>query len=413
MKRITKSKGSGGRLRVGLLVAIATALLLVSATSAFAAAIPAEIVGSGSGSGWVKGNEGVSNGHVEGGEPLVNCHWNGHEFDTAIPVGSGKCQTMAQETVAGVGESLRVGHEADLGSLFEGWKVLEGIPTGCEQENPGAGECIAAVFGPSGSIKIEVKFGEEPTPPKNITPPTISGTAKIGKTLKGNPGTWEGKPETFSYKWLRCDELGASCVAISGAEGTEYVVTEEDAEHTLRFEETAKNGLGEASATSAQTAVVPKPGGNGEASIPSLVYGEVEQTTSLESACEEVFLGIFLPGVEHEYENSCTVIATSTGQESALSAADEGAVAVGHLVNGSYSLAQALQVQGTDTESLGGVSTGFGTVAAGPYTLLNWAVPVSADTVKVDFKQPIGKHDPLHTGTYAKTITLTLKQTLP
>src|SRR5262249_28663807 len=159
-----------------------------------------------------------------------------------------------------------------------------------------------------------------------------------------------GGPETFAHQWLRCDETGASCAPIAGAEGTEYEVTEEDAESTLRFKETAKNGLGEASATSAQTAVVPKAGGGEtEASKEGEVYGEVPQTTSLESACSEVFLGEFLPGVSKNYENGCLVTATSTGEETSLSAADESPNAVGYLVNGSNALAQPLQVKGTDT----------------------------------------------------------------
>ena len=44
---------------------------------------------------------------------------------------------------------------------------------------------------------------------------------------------------------------------------------------------------------------------------------------------------------------------------------------------------------------------------------MDWAVPVSKDAVGIGFRQPIGEHDPLHTGVYAKTITLTLEQTKP
>jgi hypothetical protein len=44
---------------------------------------------------------------------------------------------------------------------------------------------------------------------------------------------------------------------------------------------------------------------------------------------------------------------------------------------------------------------------------LTYATPVSADGVEVEFNQPIKKHDPLHTGVYSKTITVTLLQTKP
>jgi hypothetical protein len=391
-------------MRLALLLASAAAFLLVPV--AVASAASATIKFEGEGSGWVKEIP-----LAVPGSPPIECHWNGTEIDVGVP-SAGECvqATVGEEPPFPPG--IVATHEQDPGSLFGGWKIIEGTEISCTQESPAAGNCGVVTFG--GPIVIKATFNAEPVPPSNVTPPTISGTAKIGKTLKGNAGTWKGAPETFTYQWLRCDEAGENCVPIAGAEGTEYEVTEADAESTLRFEETATNGQGSDSATSAQTAVVPKAGGGEtEDSKEGEVYGEVEQTTSLESVCEEVFLGVFLPGVEADYENSCNVVATSTGQESALSAADENAEAVGHLVNGSYSLAQSLEVQATDTESLGGVSTGFGTLDAGPYTLLDWAVPVSADTVQVDFKQPIGLHDPLHHGTYSKVITLTLQQTLP
>jgi hypothetical protein len=46
-----------------------------------------------------------------------------------------------------------------------------------------------------------------------------------------------------------------------------------------------------------------------------------------------------------------------------------------------------------------------------PLTLLSYAVPVNYDHVTLEFSQLIKKHDPLHTGEYSKTITLTLEQT--
>jgi len=244
--RLGRGPGSGPRLY--LLAALVTAFLLVPAASAFAGPIPGEIVFSGEGSGWVKGNEGVSNGHLEGGEPLVKCHWNGHEVDVGTSltesgvVGLHECKTKAQETIAGVGESLRVGHEADLGSLFEGWKVLEGIATGCEQENPGAGECIAAVFGPSGSIKIEATFtGGSPEVPLTLkkkgtgdgtvtstpagiscapgcTEETVEFPENEGVTLEAS----EDASSTFTG-WTGCDaEPGGDCeVTMSAAKEVE------------------------------------------------------------------------------------------------------------------------------------------------------------------------------------------------
>jgi hypothetical protein len=397
VKRKAKQSGSGGRLRLTLLLATAAAFFLVPAVAASAATpVPVHVIIEGTGEGAVIGEEPFP------GTPPINCHMPSQVGDV--------CDS---ETVVGEFNAILLTYEVGptIATEFNpGWSSEGGFPIGCEE----AIALYCSVVATGGPITIHAGFKEEPTPPSNVTPPTISGTAKVGKTLKGNAGTWKGGPETFTYQWLRCDESGASCAPIAGAESNEYTVTEEDIESTLRFEETATNGLGSASATSAQTAVVPKAGeGSGESSKAGEVYGEVEQETSLlESTCEEVFLGTFKAGVEETYENSCNVTATSTGAATSLTAADEGSEAVGRLVNGSYSLAQPLQVQGTDTEGLGGVSTGFGTVEP-EHTLLNWAVPLSADLVQVDFKQLIKKHDPLHTGTYSKVITLTLKQTTP
>ena len=44
---------------------------------------------------------------------------------------------------------------------------------------------------------------------------------------------------------------------------------------------------------------------------------------------------------------------------------------------------------------------------------MTWTGPVSNDAVTLDFKQSIGATDPLRTGTYAKTLTLTLTTTAP
>jgi hypothetical protein len=416
VKRNAKQNGSGGRLRLALLAATAAAFLLVPAAQAFAH-FPITVEGAGAGSGWVYGKA------PNEGNPVIECHWNGAEgkfdFGTSVAEGSNVAglNECKSETVTNEIEGVLAEPSADEGSLFAGWMTLEGIGLGCEEAGEAALPhelCGVITFG--GPVKIKATFNTEPTAPANITPPTISGTAKVGKTLKGNAGTWSGEPApTFTHQWWRCNEAGEECEEIAGATGTEYEVTEEDCGKTLFFEETATNELGSASAQSELKGPVLCGGEVPVGEEPDEVYGEVPATTSLESKkCEEegIFLGTFLPGVEKDYENSCTVIATSSGAESALSAADEGAEAVGYLVNGTYSLAQLLEVQGTDTESLGGVSTGFGTMET-PYTLLSWAVPVSADTVQVDYRQPIGKHDPLHTGTYSKVITLTLEQTLP
>jgi hypothetical protein len=96
-------------------------------------------------------------------------------------------------------------------------------------------------------------------PPRNTTPPTISGTPQVGQTLTANVGTWSGAPPlTFSYRWRRCASTGSSCSDISAATAKTYVLTSADEGTTLRVRVTARNSRGSASATSPQTAVIAK-----------------------------------------------------------------------------------------------------------------------------------------------------------
>ena len=48
-----------------------------------------------------------------------------------------------------------------------------------------------------------------------------------------------------------------------------------------------------------------------------------------------------------------------------------------------------------------------------PVSLVSYLAPASNDTVTVEFKQPVGAGDALRTGTYAKTLTLTLSTDEP
>jgi hypothetical protein len=167
--------------------------------------------------------------------------------------------------------------------------------------------------------------------------------------------------------------------------------------------------------------------------IPVGVHGEVPQTTTIEElGCASVDLGTFVPGAPglgevppleegHSYEGGCLVTLTSTGQATSLTAADETGVDTGFLTQKlnepplayPYSLAKPLFIGAKEAgPPLGGEATPGGALVS-PVTLMNWATPVSKDPVGVGFRQPIGENDPLHTGVYAKTITLTLQQTTP
>ena len=78
----------------------------------------------------------------------------------------------------------------------------------------------------------------------------------------------------------------------------------------------------------------------------------------------------------------------STAGDAALTVSDPG-----HLMNGTFSLPEPLQVL----------------VLARP----RWTAPVSNDPVTITFKQHINANDALRTGAYSKTLTFTLSTTTP
>jgi hypothetical protein len=93
--------------------------------------------------------------------------------------------------------------------------------------------------------------------PSNTSPPKITGTVQVGKTLTADPGTWSGTtPITYTYAWQRCDANGGACTAIAGANAQSYKLTTEDVGHTIRVQVAAKNQAGTMTATSVPTAVV-------------------------------------------------------------------------------------------------------------------------------------------------------------
>ena len=146
-------------------------------------------------------------------------------------------------------------------------------------------------------------------------------------------------------------------------------------------------------------------------SAPGSVAGSVPATLSLGIGAA-ASLGNFVLGVPADYTASVAATVTSTAADAALTAADPSPTAPGHLVNGSYALAQPLQLRASDP---GNPSPSFVPLpgAGAPATLLSWPGPVTNDAVVLDFKQSIGSTDPLRTGTYAKTVVLTLTTTDP
>src|SRR5262245_22779825 len=114
---------------------------------------------------------------------------------------------------------------------------------------------VAAGFGVFAAVALATAASK----PANTSPPTTSGQAQEGQTLKADPGTWSGtKPIDFSYQWRRCDTRGANCANLSAATDQIYTVSSDDVGRTLRVLVTAANGEGADTASSNQTGVVTK-----------------------------------------------------------------------------------------------------------------------------------------------------------
>jgi hypothetical protein len=137
------------------------------------------------------------------------------------------------------------------------------------------------------------------------------------------------------------------------------------------------------------------------------VSGTVPSTLALNVSGPAPSLGTFVPGRAMDYTTALTVGVTSSGGNAALTVQDPSGTATGHLVNGAFTLAAALQAK-----------AGAGTFApvgsaASPLTLASYGGPVANEPVGVTFKQSIGATEALRTGTYNKTVVLTLSTTAP
>ena len=105
------------------------------------------------------------------------------------------------------------------------------------------------------------RFWRRRSKPTNTLPPSISGTARQGQTLKTSNGSWSNSPSSYSYQWQDCITTG--CSNIAGATGSSYTLAASDVGSAIDVIVTATNSAGSASATSAHTAsVTPLPPSN-------------------------------------------------------------------------------------------------------------------------------------------------------
>jgi hypothetical protein len=107
-------------------------------------------------------------------------------------------------------------------------------------------------------------------PPVNTSIPLVAGSALVGGVATVARGTWTGRqPISFSYAWLRCNNAGGECAAISGASGRSYRLTAADVGHRIRVNVTGRNAIGSLTVTSGESAIVGVPLPAGAVRLPS------------------------------------------------------------------------------------------------------------------------------------------------
>ncbi|HWJ49516.1 MAG TPA: hypothetical protein VNR42_00755, partial [Solirubrobacteraceae bacterium] len=160
--------------------------------------------------------------------------------------------------------------------------------------------------------------------PANTSPPTISGSAAQGQTLSISPGSWSGYPApTFTYQWQRCDQTGANCNPIAGANATTYTLEAADVGFTIAAIVEASNGVGSAQAGASPGTVITGPPAD---TTPPTISGSATEGATI-TASAGSWSGYPAPSLTYQWERcntlgqSCAPIpgATTTGY-TALSA---------------------------------------------------------------------------------------------
>ena len=97
------------------------------------------------------------------------------------------------------------------------------------------------------------------------------------------------------------------------------------------------------------------------------------------------------------YAATTTATVVSTASTATLTVSDPSSTAPGRLVNGSYALAQPLQVRAQSPVAAGG------DFAPLPSAALTYSTPASNDVVTFGFNQPIAATEGLRAGQYGKS----------
>jgi hypothetical protein len=191
--------------------------------------------------------------------------------------------------------------------------------------------------------------------PRNVSAPSISGTAQQGSTLTANNGSWSGStPISYSYRWQLCDSHGAGCGFIGGASSQTYVPASGDVGHTVRVEVTATNSVGSYAAVSGSSAVIVTPGNAPASTKPPTLSGSFVEGSAI-TASQGEWSGAAPITYSYGWQrcdasgNNCSGIAGADGSNYTLVRAD-----VGNRVRGVVTASNTLG-NTTAYSSLGGV----------------------------------------------------------
>ena len=144
------------------------------------------------------------------------------------------------------------------------------------------------------------------------------------------------------------------------------------------------------------------------------VSGDVPSVLQLSVVNNGGSFGTFVPGVAAAYTTALAASATTTTADAALSVTDTSTTAPGHLVNGAFSLPQALGVRALGLgDSPATAYSPVSETAGAPVALKSWGSPMTAAPLTLGFRQAIGATDVLRAGSYSKTLTFTLSTTTP